>query len=73
MTSIVNSGIFTGQGLIAFVFLAFGFFLFYKGKDKSNPYIRTDKRIYISAVMSLIIGLVFLVIYIIQIKDIVVY
>ena len=72
MNSIVNPGIFTGQGLIAFVFLASGLFLFYKGRTKSNPSARTDKKIYIGAIISLLIGIVLLVIYIEQIKNVVV-
>ena len=50
----MNQGIFTAQGLIAFVFAGFGLFLFYKGRDKANPSTRTDKKIYIGAIISLL-------------------
>ena len=71
MSSIINQGIFTGQGLIAFVFLGFAFFLFYKGRDKTNPSTKTDKKIYIGAIVSLLIGIVLLIIYAEQIKGVV--
>ncbi|NLZ53583.1 MAG: hypothetical protein GX892_10650 [Thermoanaerobacteraceae bacterium] len=71
INSITTPGIFTGQGLIAFVFFAFGLFLFYKARDKTNPSTRTDKKIYIGAVISLIMGIALLIVYIKQIEGVV--
>jgi hypothetical protein len=71
MSSIMNQGIFTAQGLIAFVFAGFGLFLFYKGRDKANPSTRTDKKIYIGAIISLLIGVALFIIYIGHIKGVV--
>jgi len=66
----MNVGFFTGQGLLSFVFIAVGFFLFYKGRSKTSPYAKTDKRIYLSAFISIAIGIILFVIYLNQMKGV---
>lgn len=67
MKNLITPGILTGQGLLSFVFLAFGVFLLLKSKVSKNPHAKINIRILIGSIINIIIGFIFFVIYLNQI------
>jgi uncharacterized protein YjeT (DUF2065 family) len=70
MQSIVYQGIFTSHAFFAVIFMALGLFLFYKARNKINIYAKSDKKLYISGIISLGAGVVFFIMYVIYLKTI---
>ena len=70
MESIVNAGIFTSQGFFAAIFLGVGLYLLTRGSLNRNPNTRTDKRIYIFGIVSLIAAAAFMATYVVQLKGV---
>lgn len=71
MKSIVYPGIFTSHGFLAAVFVAFGLSLIFKAVNKQSEFARSDKKLYVAGGFSVLLGLVFSIMYVMQIKSIV--
>lgn len=66
MSSIFYKGIFTSYGFFAVILFALGFFLL--AKTRRTTHSRTDTKIYIYGIISLIVAITYFVLYVKQIK-----
>jgi len=64
--SIAYKGIFTSYGFFAVILFALGIFLL--TKSRRTTYSLTDKRIYVGGIISIILAVIYFVMYIGQIK-----